>query len=349
MNKHIIKLGNNHYNSTTGELIPNGIASPDATTSESKPLTPVNTSPSETTRKTQAHTVKPSQTLMRSAVKKPVIVPTNTNNKIRVQTEIKSTTSASKLTQKISVTSVNHGRLERAQSMVRNDKISRFSKSSVPQVPIRFEHIPIRHAPQTKPESFTTPTSHSRPTNDLAGNDIFSKAIISSRHYVDVKTYATKHRKKAKLHFMSMAIGLVAVVIMVAFAAYLSTPGFQVQIAGIRAGLHSTAPKYQKAGFAFVGVAVQDGRRVIYLKDSLGERYQLAEQVTNWSEQSMLQNVASHKANGTPNYTVRRIGQQNVYRFESGAVSWVKNGTWYNLGGTAALSDNQLKILLQNV
>ena len=347
MNKQTIKLGNKYYDAITGAQIPDQSGSPHdhdrLQNHDKKTETKV---AMVSTSKPALHTVKPSQTLMRSAVKRPVPVQSRT---IKVQTVAEPTVVAPKIIPKSSVTRVSQDRLVRANLTLRHEKISRFSGVMQPPSPTQFAHVPVQPAPATKPEEVPLQAPEPKRTNEPFGHDMFTNAIAAAQHHVDIKSYTAAYKRRAKHHFASMSLGVTALLVIVGFAVFLNSPQLQIHVAGIRAGVTTSGQDYSKAGFAFVGVEVEDSKRVLYLKDTQGERYKLTEQATSWGEKDMLANVASHKANGAPNYTVMKIDDQKVYHFDTGASTWIKNGTWYSLGGTANLSPEQLERLIRNV
>jgi hypothetical protein len=63
---------------------------------------------------------------------------------------------------------------------------------------------------------------------------------------------------------------------------------------------------------------------------------------------SMIQHVSSVSASGKPNYRGVKVGDHTVYRFDDRQATWVKDGVWYQLSGTAPLSDTELHALVTN-
>jgi hypothetical protein len=300
------------------------------------------TAPVKTKKSPEAkHAPKPSSTLMRAAVKKPSV------QKIRVQASLADEHAVSNrvIAPKISASSVNPSRSERAKHTARSEKVSRFGTGEASRSFVkRTDTIPVQIAPDL-PENTEPAVPEPQRTNEPG--DMFVRAIANASHYVDLKEHRVKQRRTARRHAVSMATGFVALLVIAGFAAYINTPGLQIRIAGIEAGVSAMQPDFAKAGFAYDGVKASDGKRIIGLKAN-GSDYQLLERSTNWDGQTMIGAVSSVSANGTPNYTEVKVGKNTVYRFNDKQATWVKDGTWYHLSGKTAVSDAQLAALVQN-
>jgi len=286
------------------------------------------------------HAPKPSSTLMRSAVKKP------SHPAIRVQTVVEDTVPEPRhiVVPKIAISSVTSSRSERAEQTKRSEKVSRFGGQAEPlSITKKFEHVPVKLAPET-PENTEPPAPEPKRTNTP---DMFVRAIASASHFVDLKEHHAKQRRAAKRHAISMASGFAALLVIAGFATYINMPSLQLRIAGIQAGVNAAEPNFQKAGFAYAGVQASDGKRVIGLQAN-GAKYQLLERSTNWDGETMIDTVSSVSANGTPNYTAVKVGNNTVYRFAPSQATWVKDGTWYHVSGTTTITDAQLASLVKN-
>lgn len=277
---------------------------------------------------------------MRAAVKKP------TAHAIRVQTtvEVKAPELRHVLTPKSTASTIDPSRSERAVEIPRSEKISRFGGAeSKNGSATTISHVPVHVVPEPPEDNEPTAPEPKR-TNTP---DMFVQAIANASHFVDIKEHHAKQRRAAKRHAISMATGFAALLLIAGFATYINTPGLQIKVAGIQAGVTAIQPDFEKAGFAYNGVRANDGKRVIGLQSN-GHQYQLLERSTNWDGQTMIHTVSSVSANGTPNYTPIKVGSHTIYRFNEKQATWVKNGTWYHLSGDAAVSDAQLSALVQN-
>ena len=58
--------------------------------------------------------------------------------------------------------------------------------------------------------------------------------------------------------------------------------------------------------------------------------------------------IGSTNASGTPAYQVVLAGNTVVYRFNNTSATWVSGGNWYTLSGSSAISDGQVKAIVQH-
>lgn len=345
MSRQTIKINGKHYDAITGELLV-GYVSPDdhdAQTNTHTATLKSTTAAKVAAKRSVARQPKPSQTLMRSAVKKP----TATSKPIRVQHAVSTEPITAPITPKPSVTTVSHARLERAKSTIRSEHVSRFNHNqSAPQLIVHVTHVPVRAAPD-KPAAIDVVSDAPQPKPTNAPEDMFTRAIAAANHHADIKAHTRNYQKTVRRHFASLAIGASALLVITGFATYLNTPSLQIRIAGVQAGINTTNPDFKAAGFAFTGVSASQAKRIIALKTDEA-RYQLIQQPTNWVDGQMIDHISSVSASGKPNYRSLKFGTQTVYRLNNGNATWVKNGTWYQLNGERAVSDSVLSELVKH-
>lgn len=284
-----------------------------------------------------AHQPQTTHTLMRQAVHKPGL---GVKRQINVQAALQTKVSAM-LVKKFSIGSVEPNRIIRAKDIHRSRLISRFGRETYRVAP-SVALIPVK-TPPIGGEPSLAPAPHA--TNKPL--DIFEQAVANANHFVDVKTHRAGLKKRARRHAVSMATGVVALVVIAGFAAYQNTPGLQLKLAGFRAGVATAhTPDFKAAGFAYRGVHTSFGKLVIGLSNA-GKQYQLTQQNTNWSNSDMIQGISSVDASGTPDYNTLQVGATSVYRFGNNSATWIKNGNWYQLSGDV-LTNNQVTSLVKN-
>ncbi len=290
---------------------------------------------------TKPHVVQSSKTLMRESVKRPA---PSLLKQVGTQGTLQHAV-PSLIVPKHSVASIDETRLARAQTTARSPHISHHSAMS-PAVQPSVVPLAVQPAPTTKPGNGdpVAPAPHP-PTNNP--EDIFTHALANATHFVDVQANKLHFKKQARRHMASVAAGTLALVVIAGFAAYQNTPGLQFKVASIQAGVSTSMPNFEAAGFAYNGVRANNGRLAIGFSGSNGT-YQLTQQTTNLSSSDMIQNVGATSANGTPNYTTLQANNTTVYRFGNTEATWVSSGKWYTVTGNGALSDSQIKSLVQN-
>lgn len=178
-------------------------------------------------------------------------------------------------------------------------------------------------------------------------SDMFEQAIAEASHFIDIKVAQENKQRRVRRQRLMFAGGGVAAFLLLMLVFYVQTPGVQMRIAGMRAGVRSAVPDIGAAGLSYQGVHTQNDKRIITLTDAVGRRYSFSQQPTNWNEQEMIKHAS-------PNSSISDIethsagltaGGLRLYRIGDKAVMWVKDGTWYQFVGNEALSDAQLKEL----
>lgn len=319
MTTKIIKLNGSSYNATTGSKV------------AAKSAKKVVAQPNHTSHRAP----QSSTTLMRRAVKKP------TKKPITVTTA--ALAHPTTITVKQSVHTIQKDRLTRAKAIPHHEQVTKYSSVNH-SVPVRFSHVPVTPAPTAGQAPVAPP-----PLTPFApANELFERAVAHANHYVDFRGQRTAFRKKARLHAAGMTAGVLAILMLTAFATYLNNPNLQFTVAGIRAGVDTTMPNFAAANMAYDGATTARGARTIHLSHN-GSRYYLSQRSTNWSDREMIQSVAAKNLSGEQNYQKDSVGNQTVYRMNNGSTLWVKNGVWYTLNGDKQLSDSELGALVQNV
>ncbi|MCA9327032.1 hypothetical protein KDA14_00725 [Candidatus Saccharibacteria bacterium] len=346
MEKQVVHVNGKAYDAVTGRRIDGIVPPPKKPAGKtghgnqaSKPKARQSSLDSRDINHTQAHQPQHAQTLMRHAVKKPApglkkqLHPTHALAHQQPQA----------ITVKHAVYSVDKARLHRANQVEKSHHVSRYHGGN--EVKPVFTTMPFQAAPQDMPGAEPPAAPPPLPTNKP--DDMFEKAIENANHYIDIAARKTHLKKKTRRHAFSMAAGTLALLFIAGFAAYQNTPGLQIKVAGIRAGVATATPNFQATGFAYDGARAQDSKLVIGLSGG-NHQYQLTEQATNLSSEDMIKHVSATDASGTPNYEVVEAGASTVYRLGEGQATWVKDGIWYQIHGDQGLSDDQLKNLAQN-
>lgn len=287
---------------------------------------------------TKPHTAQHSQTLMRTAVQRPA---PSFHKQVATKAALQHSV-PSLIVPKKSVVSLDADRLARAQTISRSPLVAHHA-SQVHAVQPTFTAISVQPTPTKAPETTPPPPM---PTNKPT--DIFEHALANATNFIDIKAHQAHFKRKTRAHVASMAAGTLALFVIAGFAAYQNTPGLQLRVAGLRAGIATSMPDFKAAGFAYKGVTAGDGKLTVGFSGVSGN-YQLVQRATNFSSDEMIHNIGATDASGTPDYTVVKAGNTTVYRFSNTDATWVKGGTWYTVTGTGSLSDQQVKTLVQNV
>lgn len=286
---------------------------------------------------TKVHSPQKAQTLMRKAVKKPSA---GLKKQVRVTSEL-AHTNGQVIAVKHSVEHVDPVKAQHAQRVEKHAQVHRFHGPK--PVAVTFAPVAVRHAPDIASPAKTVATAQHQNSTD-----IFEQAIQNATHYVDIAAHKAHYKKKARRHTVSVAAGTLALMIIGGFMTYINTPGLQLKIAGVRAGVATNTPHFAASGFRYNGVAVEGNRRVIGLTTNSGD-FALTQESTSWTGDQMIEHVSAVQADGTPTYRTVHVGNDTAYRLnDTSQATWVKNGTWYQLSGKTPLSDDQLRALVAN-
>lgn len=297
----------------------------------------------------KAHKPQPAVTLMRTAVQKP---DPSFKKQVNVQTALAAKT-PSLIEIKHTVATVDPDRLVRATTTSTSPMVSHHArehhKPSIAVAPLAVVPVPVKPegtVPPTVPAPL--PPSNNPAPQGVIPQDIFEHALANASNFLDVREHRAHFRKHARKHVLSMAAGTLALLLIALFAFYQNSPSLQVKVAGARAGVSTHLPNFAAAGYSYGGVKQSSGTLTLGFHDELGN-YQLIERSTSWSGTDMVQNVASVTASGKPNYNTMHVGDTTIYRFSNTNATWVSGGTWYNLTGNSALTNDQVRTLFENL
>lgn len=148
---------------------------------------------------------------------------------------------------------------------------------------------------------------------------------------------ATPWRKRTIILTAIAAISLLAV-----FTATHIFPGLSVQVASIRSGVNASYPKYIPDGYSLSQpIRYSDGRIAITFKsNSNNTKYTLSQTSSSWDSTALLDNHVKHEAEN--NYVTTRERGLTIYTYRSHAA-WVNGGILFTIEGDAELSGDQIR------
>ncbi|HUB93536.1 MAG TPA: hypothetical protein VMB52_03460 [Verrucomicrobiae bacterium] len=295
------------------------------------------------------------QTLRRDSVPVPKL---STHNLLKPQGELQRKASGL-INLKKSAVNVDTDRLARAQTITTSPLVTHHANTGRGGVSPTFVSVTVQPTPAPYSTTTSVQTQPSRPgsvsqkptrTPKLETDplDIFEHALANANNFVDVREHRAHYRHKAHIHIASMAMGTLALLIIAGFVTFQNTPSLQLKLASLKAGVSASVPDLTTTGLVYNGVRAGDGRLTLGLK-GLGGVFQLTQEDTDLSDTDMIGIIGSTDASGAPMYTALQAGTVTVYRFNNTGATWVNGGKWYTLSGTAALSDSQVKDLVQHI
>ncbi|MCA9328882.1 hypothetical protein KC959_03850 [Candidatus Saccharibacteria bacterium] len=304
-----------------------------------------------TTPRTAVHkhkTVQKSQTLMRSAVKRPSSSP--------------KTTPAAPGVSKLSLGPSKH--LARAATNIhKNPMVSRYGdvthRSSVIK---KTEHLPVKtpieHPTQHHTAVQKAPTTHpvvsahhtTQTSRSKASSVLIEKALASATSHeqpAHVTAHKTKRRKKlahrigVSSRAMALSSSVLAGVLLGGFFAVQNVPNLSMRVAAARAGFDASMPAYKPSGFSFKGpINYSPGVVTVSFKSNTDDRgYSVTERSSNWNSDALLANYVVAEGKQYQTYIDRG---RTLYIYDGSNATWVDNGIWYQVEGQSDMTTDQL-------
>lgn len=146
-------------------------------------------------------------------------------------------------------------------------------------------------------------------------------------------------KRKSKL--ANIATVSLAVLVLGGYLTYINLPNLSVRVAAARAGISATYPEYRPAGYSFSGpVAYEAGEVTLaFASNSNKEQaYQIRERASTWDSQAVLDNLVAKESGTYLTYSERGL---TVYTYGQKAA-WVNGGILYTLSGKAPLNSDQI-------
>jgi hypothetical protein len=281
------------------------------------------------------------KTLMRSAVKKPVI---------RVSAPKRShASSPAAVTSPIATpTSIYQSREARAKRISQSHLIRRFNSTynQRPGVATRSEALSVRPAPAAPITHHTTP-----PVIDLAPSseaNFFASALNGAKA---VRTEPTHHKEKLRSHMakpkrtkakaITITASIMSVMVFGGFFLWQNSSNVEFRMAASRAGIQASLPKYRPSGFSMTGpVEFAPGQVKVSFSSGGDERkFSITQQSSSWNSDALKETVSAAAPGG---YETRQTKGKTVYIFNGSNATWVDGGIWYQIESNSGLDTSQL-------
>jgi hypothetical protein len=329
---------------------------------------------------TAPHAPQKATTLMRSAVKKPVIK-SSAVIKAQTRTDLLAKVPMQTVAPKISYNSVNQVRHRRAERMIKSPAVSRYSASAAGANMSGVHSMPVT-APQIQPSNQTaqhyafasvpaakpTTSQQSRPQ---AAQYRTSQRIASQRPaniqrpsavplsemaempkmdiFEQALADATSHEQtyesgkvkgKRGRRLFGFISASVVALFLVGFLAYQNLPSLSLQLASYRSGLHATMPASSPSGFTFGFLSYSPGNVTVNFTSPQDSRQFNITQKASSWDSQALLSNFVSSANSAYK-TYSRAGR-TVYLLGNNTATWVDSGVWYTVDGNSSLSTAQL-------
>lgn len=297
----------------------------------------------------KARTVKPSATLMRHVVAKPVSAPLKRHTKVQTSLQGHGHVSLSGnavVVPKLSLYSINPHRAARANQVAMSPRVSRFTHQVMITVTQDAEQ-----AVQTIDKAIVipeTPTVMYQPdvrrASTPSSSDIFEQALLrATGHEQPVPDIKTKKGRRAarslRRRMVSFTAGAVVVLALVGAFGYHQSDTNRFRAAANQAGFAATMPGYQPDGFALADIKVSGGYLNVRYQNATST-YAVAEKPTSWDESMLINQITSSPA--TKTYAKVEKAGRTVYIYGRNQAAWVQDGILYQVLGNGALGTNDI-------
>jgi hypothetical protein len=281
--------------------------------------------------------VKPehSETLMRSAVTRPVPVvdePTNQVTRITTSASRPDLTSAATLTD-------------------RSPLISHYSPANQDMSP-EAAAVPVAAFPSMEAPAAAAPTIEESPMDasgeavavaaEQPGLNIFNNALKTPYEYSrPIAKSGSKWQAAKKLSGWSV-LGIVVVGI-IAGGIFVNSnlSKFEFYLASSRAGFSATLPAVRPSGYNLNGISTSAGAIEASFKSNSDSRnYTISEKTSSMSSGELLNSYLESKAG--MNYQTISTSSNTIYVYDGHDATWVNNGIWYVVQDNNALSNHQI-------
>ena len=339
--KNVIEINGKKYDAGTGELLGNsasksrqlsGGASMDGMTSgkSSPTLAP------SVVRERAAHAKKSmqkSQTLMRSAVKKPTSVPA------KAPAQSKSELGASRTRHLNAAKTKKSPHVNRyaAQTSQRSAIVTKVQPLEVQQQPARS------HTETAQP----TPTRQQQAKPMSPAAKMIEQSLANATAHEHPRGKAPKKRSKfgRKFGISARAIGIsssvLAGVLLGGFFAIQNVPNLSMRVASARAGFSAEMPGYSPSGFSFSGpINYSPGQVKVSFSSNTDDRsYDVTQRASNWNSSALLSNYILGEDKQYQTYIDKG---RTLYIYDGSSATWVDNGVWYQIEGESQMTTDQL-------
>jgi hypothetical protein len=339
--QHVIELNGRSYNAATGKPVAAKAASANlrkaATASQGPKLVDGVRAPRRSAALKVGHTPEPAITLMRHAVKKPIVLRADKKAAPAPRPQSPRETTPSKA---IISLGTKPEQILHAAVIHKSALISKFGRT---RAPLKTDIIPVKPAPMTeqKPSAAAVQkiAAPAQPKDHIAA--ALEKA--DSHKQPKLKKTPGYARLARRLHvrpvvLITGSLGLIVLAVG-GWLTYNNVPNVAMRIAATRAGVHASIPAYHPAGFSLQQPISYDQGQVSvkFTSNTDNRNFTVVQKASSWDSQTLLENVVGKKQ-----YQSVQSNGRTIYIYDDNDAAWVDGGTFYQIKGDSALSSEQL-------
>lgn len=271
-----------------------------------------------TTAKHTKRKLSKSQTLMRPAVKKPLIA----KNDIHVVKHLTKPSHA------------ELARIARAESSAKSPLVSRYNNAAS-TIHKTEAHLPVVVS-KAKTEAFNELQTLEHALRDATSHmHQLEKGIVHKAHVLERFGFKNKFANVSAMSF--------AVLLLIGFFAYQNATVISMKVAASRSGVNAQLPGYKPAGYGVAGgVKSEPGKVSVSFKSRTDDKaFTVTQQSSSWNSGTLLANEVTKTHCNTCYQTWQNDGK-TVYIYDNSNATWVSGGIWYQVVGNADLTSDQL-------
>lgn len=337
-----IELNGKRYDARTGKILPAHEKVTSGKQAYTKPVTkqpgmavdgfarprPAK-SPAEKARAVHKKTEK-SKTLMRTAVKKPVV----TQSKVADTPKV--------VRREAKQFDIDPKRINRAKSVKKSTLVSKFGEPRRAIQPVAAS-LPVRPEPSAPPLTHHKQEVKASKQAHQHIEDALQKATSHNQAKPEKVTRRGRLSRKLRVsnRTVNIAAASLATVLLAGFIAYQNVPNFSMKVASARAGVEGRLPGYKPSGFGLAGpIKYQDGQITLSYSSTSDERkFAINQRTSQWDSDTLLENYLNPEKK---TYQTFQDSGKTIYIYDNNNATWVDGGVWYQIEGNSALNSDQL-------
>lgn len=338
MSANTITLNGKVYDSTTGSLVGDKAARK-VSHAVKKPTTTKTRTHHAAAHKTP-HKAQKARTLMRHAVKKPVIR--------AVEPAADEKPSAHNETVSLFLPHVSERRLKRAEQVHKSKLVTRFGNfGSEPAFVKRTAHVPVKPHPEEEISHHETSPVISEPA-ESGREDLLTTSLHHAVSHKQPPSHKHHRSSSHKSRRTTLAASVMVIALLGGFFAYQNKPNMEFRVAAARSGVHASLPGYHPSGFAMRGpIEYAPGQLTIHFNSNSDERnFSLTQKVSNWNSSALHDNFV---AKASTDYQEIQDNGRTIYVDSNGSATWVNGGVWYQIEGSSSLTNTQLLKIVSSI
>ncbi len=295
--------------------------------------------PRKVTQVPAHRSVSKSQTLKRTAVKKPLhpkAVKTNLPS-------ITATAQAPAIDIQTPAFSIPEERLKRLHTVKKSSKISRFTGTIT--TPTTASHT-TSHVTNHKNDHLPAVKAVSTVVGTTAPKDMFEQAIEKADSHAEAHP-AKKSGKSSvanKLRVSSRTLNItgfvVAALLFTGYFGYNNMPNISMRLAAMNANVEGTIPAYKPSGFSLNrDIQYKQGEITLsFISNSDERQFHITQTASGWDSKALQQNFVAKQEH------VRTMEDKGntIYMYGKNNATWVDGGVWYKIEGNSQLNSEQL-------